>query len=226
MVAGIHKYLDRELAASVAKRDELWKADLASKEALAKSLPAKRERLRKMLGVVDERVKPALEYISGPGKPSLLAEIDGCKIHVVRWAVLPGVDAEGLLIEPKDKPKANVVAVPHADQLPEDLAGLTKGDDFGLRLEMLERVVPSPINTLNRAIAIAEWQGPDAGLALIEPLRPPTWLLGYYLWDATLGELYRHRGDQDRATAHLTRALSAAPTHAEKELIRRRLEAR
>src|SRR3954470_21096476 len=57
MVAGIHKYLDRELKAAPAKRDELWKPDLASKEALAKSLPAKRERLRKLLGVVDERVK-------------------------------------------------------------------------------------------------------------------------------------------------------------------------
>src|SRR4029079_8150536 len=58
MVAGIHKYLDRELAAAPKNRDELWKADLASKEALAKSLPAKRERLRKLLGVVDERAKP------------------------------------------------------------------------------------------------------------------------------------------------------------------------
>jgi dienelactone hydrolase len=134
MVAGIHKYLDRELAASPAKRDELWKADLASKEALVKSLPAKRERLRKLLGVVDERVKPNLEFIAGPGKSSLLAEIDGCKVHAVRWAVLPGIDAEGLLIEPKDKPKAHAVAVPHADQLPEELAGLTRGDDFALRL--------------------------------------------------------------------------------------------
>jgi dienelactone hydrolase len=126
MVAGIHKYLDRELAAAPAKRDEVWKAN--AKEPLA----AKRERLRKMLGVVDERVKPHLEYVSGPGQPSLIAEIDGCKVHVVRWAVLPGVDAEGLLIEPKGPPKANVVAIPHADQLPEELAGLVKGSDIGL----------------------------------------------------------------------------------------------
>lgn len=102
----------------------------------------------------------------------------------------------------------------------------TRWSEIARLYEMLERVVPSPINTLNRAIAIAEWQGPEAGLALVEALKPPIWLLGYYLWDATLGELYRRRGDQDRATAHLTRALSAAPTHAEKELIRRRLEAR
>jgi RNA polymerase sigma-70 factor (ECF subfamily) len=91
--------------------------------------------------------------------------------------------------------------------------------------QMLEGVAPSPINTLNRSIAIAEWQGPDAGLTLLEALKPPPWLLGYYLWDATLGELYRRRGDRDRATAHLTRALEAAPTHAEKALLRRRLEA-
>jgi dienelactone hydrolase len=134
MVAGMHKYLDRELAAAPRKRDEVWKPDLASKEALVTSLPAKRERLRKILGVVDERVKPILEYVGGPGKPSLLAEIDGCQVHAVRWAVLPGVDAEGLLIEPKGKPKANAVAVPHSDQLPEALAGLAKGDDFALRL--------------------------------------------------------------------------------------------
>lgn len=149
MVAGIHKYLDRELKAAPAKRDELWKPDLASKEALAKSLPAKRERLRKLLGVVDERVKPNLEYVSGPGRPSLLAEIDGCEIHAVRWAVLPGVDAEGLLIEPKGKPKANVVAIPHADQLPEELAGLVKGgDDFALGLSRngCRVLVPTLIN--------------------------------------------------------------------------------
>lgn len=148
MVAGIHKYLDRELKAAPAKRDELWKPDLASKEALAKSLPAKRERLRKLLGVVDERVKPNLEYVSGPGKPSLLAEIDGCKVHAVRWAVLPGVDAEGLLIEPKDKPKANVVAIPHADQLPEVVAGLKEGDAFALNLARhgCRVLVPTLIN--------------------------------------------------------------------------------
>jgi predicted RNA polymerase sigma factor len=78
---------------------------------------------------------------------------------------------------------------------------------------------------LNRSIALAEWQGPDAGLALLEALNPPPWLLGYYLWDATLGELYRRRGDRGQAIAHLTRALQAAPTRAEQSLLRGRLEA-
>ena len=76
----------------------------------------------------------------------------------------------------------------------------TRWDEIARLYQMLEGVAPSPINTLNRSIAIAEWQGPEAGLALLEALNAPTWLLGYYLWDATLGELYRRRGDRERAT--------------------------
>src|SRR5262245_45071319 len=133
MVDGIHKYLDRELAASPKVRESLWKVDTSSPAAYSKSVSAHRDRLRKLLGVVDQRVPPHLEYSGGPGEPSLLSEIDGCKVHAVRWAVLPGVDAEGLLIEPKDKAVANVVAVPHADQTPEAIA-LGGGDLFALTL--------------------------------------------------------------------------------------------
>jgi len=100
----------------------------------------------------------------------------------------------------------------------------TRWDEIARLYEMLDGVAPSPINTLNRAVALAEWQGPGAGLALLESLDPPGWLLGYYLWDATLGELYRRRGDRARAAVHLMRALEAAPTRAEQALLRRRLE--
>jgi RNA polymerase sigma factor (sigma-70 family) len=101
----------------------------------------------------------------------------------------------------------------------------TRWDEIARLYESLDAVAPSPINTLNRSIAVAEWKGPAAGLALLESLKPPAWLLGYYLWDATLGELYRRSGDRERARVHLTRALDAAPTHAEQALLRRRLDA-
>jgi RNA polymerase sigma-70 factor (ECF subfamily) len=90
--------------------------------------------------------------------------------------------------------------------------------------EVLERVAPSPLNVLNRAIALAEWKGPDAALAALQAFEAPGWLLDYYLWDATLGELHRRRGDRDRAIAHTKRALSFAPTNAEKSLLERRLK--
>ncbi|MBL8343139.1 MAG: sigma-70 family RNA polymerase sigma factor [Rubrivivax sp.] len=91
--------------------------------------------------------------------------------------------------------------------------------------ETLERFEPSPLHTLNRAIALAQWQGPPAGLALLQALKPPAWLSGYYLWDATLGELERRAGDLDAARRHLRRALDAAPHPAERALIERRLAA-
>ncbi len=89
--------------------------------------------------------------------------------------------------------------------------------------EMLERLAPSPLHTLNRAIAVAEWKGPHEALVILEALQPPAWLLGYYLWDATLGELERRAGNLDRARIRLERAQGAAPHPAEKALLARRL---
>jgi RNA polymerase sigma factor (sigma-70 family) len=90
--------------------------------------------------------------------------------------------------------------------------------------EVLERIAPSPLNILHRAIALAEWHGPDAGLAALEAFEAPSWLLGYYLWDATLGELHRRCGNRDQALAHTKRALAAAPTNPEKALLEARLK--
>jgi RNA polymerase sigma factor (sigma-70 family) len=88
---------------------------------------------------------------------------------------------------------------------------------------ILERVAPSPLHTLNRAVAIAEWQGPEAALALLQGLVPPPWLVGSYLWDAVLGDLHRRAGNLDVAQQHRGRALAAAPTKAVRELLQRRL---
>ncbi len=90
--------------------------------------------------------------------------------------------------------------------------------------DVLERIAPSPLNVLNRAIAVAEWKGPAAGLAALEAFEAPSWLQAYYLWDATLGELHRRCGHQDRALLHTRRALAGAPTKAEKALLERRLD--
>ena len=89
--------------------------------------------------------------------------------------------------------------------------------------DVLERIAPSPLNVLNRAIALAEWKGPEVALAAIESIEAPSWLLDYYLWDATLGELHRRCGSRDRALMHTKRALAAAPTNPEKALLERRI---
>ncbi|HEY1377265.1 MAG TPA: hypothetical protein VGF55_10750, partial [Gemmataceae bacterium] len=127
MVAGLHKYLDRELAASVEKRKQFWKPDFSSPEAYAKSVQPNRDRLKKILGVVDQRLPPAMELVATTDQPALVAETDRYKVYAVRWPVLPGVDGEGLLLEPTGKVAANVVAIPDADWTPEMVVGLAPG---------------------------------------------------------------------------------------------------
>jgi dienelactone hydrolase len=128
MVAGIDKYLMRELAASAEKRKEFWKIDASSLKANAESVEPNREHLRKILGVVDQRLPgKELEYVASTDQPSLVAETEGYKVYAVRWPALEGVEGDGLLVEPKGKPLAWVVALPDADQTPEMLVGLAPG---------------------------------------------------------------------------------------------------
>src|SRR5262249_42739963 len=116
MVAGIDRYLMRQLEASVAGRKQYWKPDFSSPEAYTKSIQPNRERLQRILGVIDARVKPvAMEYVATSDQPALVAETEVYQVFAVRWPVLPGVDGEGLLLEPKGKAAANVVALPDAD---------------------------------------------------------------------------------------------------------------
>ena len=88
---------------------------------------------------------------------------------------------------------------------------------------LLERIAPSAIHRLNRAVAVAEWQGPAAGLAVLEGSAPPTWLAGSYLWAAVLADLHGRCGNTQMAKRHRDEALRSAPTPAVRELLRRRL---
>lgn len=126
MVAGIHKYLDREIAASPKVRDGLWKIDSTSPAAYAKSVAPHRESLKKLLGVVDARLPAHMERYSEAGRPPGVGSSIAFDVYTVRWSVLPGVDGEGLLLEPKGKVIANVVAIPDASWTPEQIAGLVK----------------------------------------------------------------------------------------------------
>jgi len=88
---------------------------------------------------------------------------------------------------------------------------------------MLEGIAPSPLHTMNRAIAVAEWQGPAAGLAVLQDMVPPPWLAGSYLWEAVSSDLHRRAGNAGVAGQHRERALALAPTDALRDLLRRRL---
>jgi RNA polymerase sigma-70 factor (ECF subfamily) len=89
---------------------------------------------------------------------------------------------------------------------------------------MLEQSAPSAIHRLNRAVAVAQWKGPAAGLAIVENFEPPTWLVGSYLWSAVLADLHRRIGNVSKAKAYREEALKSAPTPAVKMLLQKRLK--
>ncbi len=91
---------------------------------------------------------------------------------------------------------------------------------------LLERVAPSALHKLNRAVAVAEWRGPAAGLDVLKGFEPPSWLVGSYLWAAVLADLHRRSGDTVTAQRYRDEALLSAPTPAVKELLQRRLQIR
>lgn len=91
---------------------------------------------------------------------------------------------------------------------------------------LLERAAPSAIHKLNRAVAVAEWQGPAAGLDILKDFEPPTWLAGSYLWSAVLADLHQRCGNARTAKRYRDVAIESAPTPALKDLIHRRLRSR
>ena len=88
---------------------------------------------------------------------------------------------------------------------------------------LLEQAAPSALHRLNRAIAVAEWQGPSAGLEILEGFEPPSWLTGSYMWAAVLSDLHRRCGNAEPARQYRDQALDSAPTSAVRELLERRL---
>ncbi|MBM4050271.1 MAG: hypothetical protein FJ279_34685, partial [Planctomycetes bacterium] len=126
MVAGIGRFLLREIEASVGRRAQHWKPDCSSPENYAKSVAPNRQRFLKRIGVVDAREKVRMELVAGfpSDEPGLVGKGRGFKILAVRWNALRGVEGEGLLLEPARKPVADVIALPDADWTPEMLVGL------------------------------------------------------------------------------------------------------
>jgi RNA polymerase sigma-70 factor (ECF subfamily) len=86
----------------------------------------------------------------------------------------------------------------------------------------LERLQPSPIVTLNRAVALAKVQGPAAALALIEPLAEK--LSGYFYYHGVKGALLRDLGNVEQARDTYNRAIALANTAAEAAHIRLQLD--
>lgn len=86
----------------------------------------------------------------------------------------------------------------------------------------LETLQPSPVVTLNRAVAVAKVRGPAAALAMIEPLAPR--LSGYFHFFGVKGALLMQLGGAEEARVAFDRAIALANTAAEAAHIRLHLD--
>jgi RNA polymerase sigma factor (sigma-70 family) len=88
--------------------------------------------------------------------------------------------------------------------------------------DMLMRVRPSPVVALNRAIAIAQLEGPAAGLEAIEAIEHRDRLSSYPFFPAALGELELRTGKTSAAQRHFREARRLARNEAERRFLRQR----
>ncbi|MBD9373152.1 RNA polymerase sigma factor [Rhizobium sp. ARZ01] len=94
--------------------------------------------------------------------------------------------------------------------------------EIDLLYQSLERLQPSPVVTLNRAVALSKLQGPEAALTLIDPLEEQ--LSGYFYFYGLKGGLLKQLGRVREAHEAFERAIALATTPAEAAHIRQHLD--
>ena len=168
IIDGIRLFYEKRTESIKPERELYWDRDFSSPDSYIASIAPNRANFRTILGAVDEREPVSME------KLNKVADTDKYTVYEVRWPALkqivprpalqywpeldvPGkIFGEGLLLEPKAKTKGYVIAIPDADQNPEDLIGLSnrinKESQFARRLveNGFTVVVPVVIDRTNR----------------------------------------------------------------------------
>jgi RNA polymerase sigma-70 factor (ECF subfamily) len=138
-----------------------------------------------------------------------------------------GMIAEGLVLVEKAlrhrrpgpyQVQAAIAGVHARAARPED----TDWVEIDLLYALLETLQPSPVVTLNRAVAVAKARGPAEALAMIEPLADR--LSGYFYFFGVKGALLKDLGRAEEARVAFDRAIALANTPAEAAHIRQHLD--
>lgn len=123
LMDGAHAFVERKIGEARGKRAARWLD--------GKAVEANRAHLQEITGVVDGRLPPRMERFGDDTAPALLAERPAYRVFQVRWAVLEGFSAEGLLVEPRAQAAGNLVVLPDAGQAPESLLGVGRMEGAG-----------------------------------------------------------------------------------------------
>lgn len=158
--------------------------------------------------------------VDGAGRPVLLADQDR-----TRWdaeAIKEGVELVGTALRrTPDRPNRYVVqaAVAACHALAPCYAD-TNWDAVVSWYDVLLTVQDTPVIRLNRAVAVAERDGPAVGLALVDAIGD---LAAYPWWHATRAELLHRIGRTEAARAAYERALALGMSEPQVQHLRRRV---
>src|SRR5262245_34173694 len=127
MMDGAHRFVEGQIANAKTQRGRFWKYDSTSAETWEKAIAENRQYLKRIIGAVDARLSPRMERFGDDASQALVAETTRYRIYQVRWAVLEGLPAEGLLVQPNGTAVGHLVVLPDSNQTPEQLLGLRPG---------------------------------------------------------------------------------------------------
>ena len=99
--------------------------------------------------------------------------------------------------------------------------------DWALIVALYDRrmaLTPSPVVALNRAVAVAQRDGPARGIAELHAIRDRARLERYPFYPAAIGELELRRGNLDAARTQFCAALTLARNAAERRVLEKRIE--
>jgi RNA polymerase sigma-70 factor, ECF subfamily len=182
-----------------------------------------------------------LELLPDPEVKGLLALM---LLHESRREARVSKDGEIILLEDQDRSRWDQIMISEGKALVEQAlnsrnfgaytvqaaisavhakAEQTDWNQIVVLYSVLLRIDPSPVVELNRAVAVAMRDGPEAGLVLIDAILKRGDLVDYHLAHAARAELCRRSGKMSDAKKSYERALSLARQEPERRYLTRRL---
>ena len=180
-----------------------------------------------------------------PDQPEVLGLLALMRLHLARADARFGPDGSLVLLPDQDRSRWDAAAIAAAIEVLARAERMRRPGPYQLQAaivaihalapswgatpwravvaayDALVRLQPTPVVQLNRALALAERDGPTAALDALAPLADR--LDGYHLFHAARGELLRRAGDPDAAREANQRALELTSNPAERRLIEERL---